>query len=327
MTPSPAAPGRVVIVLNPMAAAGRAGRRTDALKRAADRVLEDWELRVTEARGHATHIAAEAAEAGADLVVAVGGDGTVHEVVGGLYDGARARGDADTGLGLLPFGTGSDFQRTLGLQADLESSLRVIAQRRIRRIDLAVAETTRDGSLVEEPFINVAGFGANGEVVRRANQMDKRWGGGLTFFRASLETAVAWKPVPLRLTWRLGPDDPDETWEGTVLSGFVANGAYCGGGMWVGRGGSIHDGRFDVTVLPPDSAIVQVIRSRRLYDGSLVNWPGARRFQASALTVEPAGHRTATIDLDGEAGGSLPARFRVLPGALRVCGQWSNDAG
>jgi len=315
--------GRTVIILNPRAGAGKAGRGIDRLREAAARVLGDFDLRVTEASGHATHLAAEAAEAGARLVVAVGGDGTVHEVVNGLFhpDGTR-RGEADTALGLLPFGTGSDLQKSLEIPSHLDAALAVVARGPERRLDVGHAHVQGDGADRREVFINVAGFGANGDVVRRVNRMDKRLGGTITFFRAALKTAVAWTPVPLRLTWRVEPHGPTEQWEGTVLSCFLANGAYCGGGMWVGRGGTMSDGRFDVTILPPDPVLTQVLRSRRLYDGTVADWPGARRVQACELTAEPVGHRTATIDLDGELGGDLPARFRVLPAALIVRGGW-----
>ena len=330
MTSPSDATGRTLVILNPRAGAGKAGRGIDKLRAMADRVLGDHDLRVTEASGHATHLAAEAAEAGARLVVAVGGDGTAHEVVNGLFhpDGTR-RGEADTALGLLPFGTGSDLQKSLEVPSDLARALAIVAGGTERRLDVGHAQVQGDRADRQEVFINVAGFGANGDVVRRANRMNKRLGGTITFFRAALQTALAWTPVPLRLTWRVHPDGPSEEWEGTVLSCFLANGAYCGGGMWVGRGGTMADGRFDVTILPPDSAVTQMVRSRRLYDGTVADWPGARRLQACELTAEPAGHRSAAIDLDGELGGSLPARFRVLPAALRVRGGWpqgSTDA-
>jgi diacylglycerol kinase (ATP) len=314
---------RVRIILNPKAGAGRAGRGVDRLKRAADAVLGDFSLVTTEAPGHATVLAREAVDAGMDLIVAVGGDGTCHEVVNGLFEGDVRRGDGHSAFGLLPFGTGSDLQRSLEVPADLDAALRILATGETRACDVGLAELQRNNAHHRELFINVAGFGANGEVVRRANQKSKRLGGKATFFLSALQTTFSFAPGPMRLRWRSRPDGPEEHWEGRALSCFVANGAYCGGGMWVGKGGSLDDGLLDITLLPPDAPLTQVLRSRRLYDGSVDRWPGARRMQVSELVAEPADDRRLYVDLDGEGGCALPARFSVLPGCLPIRGGWA----
>lgn len=318
MTPTPE---RFVVILNPRAASGRAGRGLDRLRRAADPVLGSWELKLTEAPGHAAHLAREAAQSGADVVVAAGGDGTIHEVVGGLFDGPSAVRE-DVTLGLLPFGTGSDFQKSLEVPKTLDHALEVLRGGETRACDVGLVEIGQGDAVRQQHFINVAGFGANGDVVRRANAMDKRLGGPIVFYRAALQTAFNWSPVPLSISWRRDPAGPLESFEGPLLACFVANAGFCGGGMWVGKGGRLDDGRFDVTLLPPDGALTLVARSWRLYDGSLERWPGAVRFQASELWAEPVTSKSASIDLDGESAGELPAKFSVLPKRLRVRGGW-----
>ena len=312
----------VVLVLNPRAGAGRALRQLDELKRVLDRVFSRWSLRVTEGPGHGTALAAEAAAAGAAVVVAAGGDGTCHEVAVGLH-GARAA----AAFALLPFGTGGDLQRSFRAPDDLLGALQLIADTPSRPMDLGLAQLTRPGGPPMghvEPFINVAGFGANGEVVRRANQSDKRLGGALTFFGAALQTALQYSPPELRL--RFGGPRGEAELQATLLSCFLANGAYCGGGMWVGKGGALDDGLLDLTALPPDPALTQVLRSRRLYDGELDRWPGARRGQVAWVEVSSVDNTPVYVDLDGECPGMLPARFSVLPGALSVRGRWRSGA-
>lgn len=310
-----------VVVLNPRAGAGRALRQLDALKRALDRVFARWSLRVTEGPGHAAVLAAEASAAGAAVVVAAGGDGTCHEVAVGLYGAAQSGGAA--AFGLLPFGTGGDLQRSFRAPDDVLEALLHIAHTPSRPMDLGIAALTRPGGPPMghvEPFINVAGFGANGEVVRRANQRDKRLGGALTFFGAALQTAIQYSPPTLRL--RFGGPRGEAELQAPLLSCFLANGAYCGGGMWVGKGGALDDGLLDLTALPPDPALRQVLRSRRLYDGELEGWPGARRGQVRWVEASAVGDEPVYVDLDGECPGALPARFSVAPGALSVRGRW-----
>jgi diacylglycerol kinase family enzyme len=317
----------VVVVLNPRAGAGRALRQLDELKRAMDRVFSRWSLRVTEGPGHAGGLAAEASAAGAAVVVAAGGDGTCHEVAVGLY-GAAGGGRPSADFALLPFGTGGDLQRSFRTPDDLMGALQLIADTPSRPMDLGLAAVTRPGGPPMghvEPFINVAGFGANGEVVRRANLSDKRLGGALTFFGAALQTALQYRPPTLRLRFG-GPRGTGEL-QTSLLSCFLANGAYCGGGMWVGKGGALDDGLLDLTALPPDPALTQVLRSRRLYDGELDSWPGARRGQVAWVEAEVVGDEPVYVDLDGESPGMLPARFSIAPGALTVRGRWRSARG
>jgi len=309
-------PPRTRIIVNPKAAAGQAGRDLDALKAAVARLLPHAELVQTRAAGHGRHLAREAARTGIEVLGAVGGDGTIHEVVDGLFEGSTPI-SPNLVLGVIPAGTGSDLRRSLELPEERSAALRVLANGRTREIDVVHTTIQTDTGRHEEHFVNVAGFGANGEVVRHANQMDKRLGGRLTFFRASLKTSVQYRPAEVALRWR-DASNREHTWQGRTASVFVANGHYCGGGMLVGGGGRMDDGLVDVTVLPPDSAATQIVQARRLYDGSLGDWPGARRFQARELEARPVSSAPIQLDLDGENPGRIPVIFRVLPRALRI---------
>jgi diacylglycerol kinase (ATP) len=312
------------LIVNPKAGAGRAGRRLEALRRAVDGVLPGAEIRVTEAPGHARHLAMEAATDGVQLLAAVGGDGTVHETVDGLFDGDTARAP-DLVFGVVPIGTGSDFRKSLDIPNELDVALRILAKGETRPVDVGHVQLTTDSGTHTERFINVAGFGANGEVVRQANQMSKRMGGTVTFFRASLKATLSYSPAELAIRWT-GADDAEHTWQGRAFSVFVGNGAYCGGGMYVGKGGTMDDGLFDVTILPPSGVATQVVQARRLYDGSLTAWPGARSFRAKQVEVRAVSTHPVYLDLDGENPGRVPAMFRVLPRALRIRGRWGTGA-
>ncbi len=310
---------KICLVVNPRAGAGRAGRELDTLKRAVDRAFSQWDVRVTEAPGHATILAQDARSEGYDIVAAVGGDGTCHEVVNGLVKDGKPC-SPRTIFTVIPFGTGSDLQKTLKIPRMVQEALWIAATGITLPSDVGWVQLERDGQDSEEAFINVAGFGANGEVVRVANSMDKKWGGRWTFLKASLQTTLQYRPPEVRLEWK-GPDG-DGNFEGAMMSCFIANGAYCGGGMNVGKGGSMQDGLFDMTHLPPSSVGKQLVHARRLYDGSLRRWPDAQRRQVEELVAIPLTHEPVYIDLDGELAGQLPARFRVLRKGLHIRGAW-----
>ncbi len=313
---------KACFILNPRAGGGRAARRVDELKRELDKVFSDWQVRTTEGPRHASHLARAAAEEGFGLIAAVGGDGTCHEVVNGLRpEGGPGR--SDVVFTVIPLGTGSDLQKSLEVPSALDEALRAAAWGPTLASDYGkVRYLADDGSVRNEAWINVAGFGANGEVVRAANKSSKRFGGTVTFFGASLKTTFSYTPPQMRLRWAGMEEGSVGEWSGPLLSCFVGNGAFCGGGMKIGQPGSLQDGALDITVLPPDPVLTQIIRSRRLYDGSLDRWPGVRQTRVRWLEAEPVESRECPIDLDGESPGILPARFELVPGGLAIRGAW-----
>ena len=309
----------ICLIVNPMAGAGRAGRKLDELKRYADKAFSQWTIKLTEAPGHGRALAKEAREEDFDIVAAVGGDGTCHEVVNGLVHNGKPC-PPRIKFTVIPFGTGSDLQKTIKMPRSAQEALWVASTGITLPSDLGWVELQNNNETISKAFINVAGFGANGEVVRLANSMDKKWGGKLTFLRASLQAGMNYEVPKVRLHWS-GPSGENQ-FEGSIMSCFLANGAYCGGGMHVGKGGTMQDGLFDMTRLPPTSMGSQIIQARRLYDGSLEKWTDAERHQIDRLEALPLTHEPVYIDLDGELAGQLPATFRVLHRALHIRGGW-----
>lgn len=319
------------LVVNPRAGAGRAGARLDDLKRAADRAFAQWQVRLTEGPGHASLIAAEAVDQGFGIVAAVGGDGTCHEVVQGMVVDRKARSNR-CAFTTIPFGTGSDLMKTLEIPRSLSEALWVVATGITLPTDVGRVTWGEAGSEAgsevdgarQEYFINVAGFGANGEVVRRANRMDKRLGGRATFLLATVRATREYQGGRLALEW-LDEDERPHQWEGEALACFVGNGAFCGGGMWVGRGGTMQDGLLDVTVLPPGPLHRRLGEARHLFDGQLERVRGAVRFQARSLSARSADGSEFPVDLDGEERSGLPVHVELLPAALQVRGGWISN--
>ncbi len=303
---------RLVVIANPRAAGGRVHARRDAIMRAVDRAFAHARIVWTEGPGHATEIARTEAP-GCDIVAALGGDGTCSEVVNGLVDAAGTVTNPKVVFTVLPLGTGGDLVRTLQIPATLSGALWVASTGMTLPLDLG-AITLADGT--RRVFVNVLGVGANAEVCARANRSSKRLGGVFTFLPAVLSTALSYRPRPLRWTAE-GPEGRRELSLDT-LGAFVANGSYCGAGLYVGRDGSMADGYFDVTIVPTVSAAQVPRMLPRLYDGSLGDAPGVVRFRASTLTVEG--------DVDTEADGELlppgPVTVRVLPRILQVRAGW-----
>jgi diacylglycerol kinase (ATP) len=301
---------RYALIANPRSAGGRTGARLGELRHAA-RVLGDFELLLTEGPGHATDLARQAVDNGFDRVVAIGGDGTLSEVVNGLFDGKRLRREG-VGFGILNAGTGGDFIKTVGTPSDPEEAFRAMAAAPLRPVDLMhLSFVGHDGATVERIGVNVVGFGLNGEVVDIANRSSKRWGGRATFLTATIQSVRTYKPAPVRITWE-DSDGGEGSWDGELSAAFVANGQFCGGGMWVGRGTALDDGWVDLTIIPPLSVARMILGAPRLVTGALERVKGVSRNRVTRLSAftEPANH--IRIDVDGEQPGFLPLSVTVL---------------
>jgi diacylglycerol kinase family enzyme len=268
-------------------------------------------IRWTEQQGDAERIAREAASE-ADIVAALGGDGTCNEVVNGLM-GPEGPINPRVVFATLPFGTGGDLVRTLEIPRSLPDALWVAATGTTLHVDVGrVAWQSGESRW----FINVAGAGANAEVCERVNRSGKRWGGTLTFLGAILSTVREFQPQ--EVTWRWSGSAGDGECRMATLAAFVANAHYCGAGLWVGRGGSMADGEFDVTLLPPLAFTQALLALPHTRSGRLEAIPGAVRFRAGSIDLVGA----LPIETDGEPRGPGPASFSIRPHALQVRGAW-----
>jgi YegS/Rv2252/BmrU family lipid kinase len=303
------------LIVNPASAAGRTGRHFDAIARAVRGEVGDFDLSFTQRRGDGAQLARDAASAGAGLVVAVGGDGTASEVVDGLLSLAGSAGARPhPAFGFIPRGTGGDLRRTLGVPDDVAGAAGLLSKGTERRVDLGHIEFTgTDGRPRSRHFANVASFGVSGRVVQEAERFRKVLGGKLTFMAAGARALVGWRDQAVR--WRVdgGPWQEDR-----VTALCVCNGRYFGGGMMVAPEARLDDGLFDVTIWRGIGLTDFALRKSMLYEGTHVRLPNTRTLRATVLEAEPAGDKPVLLDVDGEQPGMLPARFTVLPGALRA---------
>jgi YegS/Rv2252/BmrU family lipid kinase len=304
------------LVVNPRSANGATARHFDGIAHAVRGAVGDVAHGFTERPMHAVDLTREALRAGHDLIIAVGGDGTVNEVVNGFFHPARP-GEAPTpirpgaALALLPRGTGGDFRRTLGLDGDMGRCAGRLKGDRVA-VDVGrVDYTAHDGSPASRYFINVGEVGVGARVVDIANRSSKRLGGKATFMLASLRALAGWRDLRIRASFDGGPAE-----DLSVTTLAIANGKFFGGGMMVAPEARLDDGQFHVTVWSGFGLSDFVLRSASMYDGSHVKLKGTRTLTARTVRAEPAGPEEVGIEVDGERLGRLPATFTVLPGAL-----------
>jgi YegS/Rv2252/BmrU family lipid kinase len=294
----------VVAIVNPAAGGGRAPRRWRTVESLLSRAGIRPKTFETEKSGDAAAAAQRAAAAGVDTILAVGGDGTVHEIVNGLADGDALR--PNIRLGIVPAGTGMDFARNLRLprRPDLVAA-RIVAGRE-RRVDIGVAQSTE-----RRMFVNFAETGLGAAVVAREARMSDLWPGRVSFFIAAMGASLREDNATASVAV-----DGKTVYDGPLVSVVIANGIYFGGGMRIAPHAAIDDGHLDVLVLGDFARAELVSQAWKLYPGSHLRHPKVLWLTGSIVTVEP--RSPMRLDLDGELYGEGPYTFCVLQKTLRV---------
>jgi diacylglycerol kinase (ATP) len=252
-----------------------------------------------------TELAREAADGGAALIVAVGGDGTVNEVANALA------GRAGVELAVIPRGTGWDFVRTYGIPRKLDGAIRVARDGAAREIDLGRARyRSWHGGESESYFANVASAGMSGAIAKRVNETSKALGGKISYAWATFAVFARWRNSEIAVT--VG----DETRRARMHDVVVANGRYFGGGMMICPEAEPDDGLFDVLLIGDLTKRDLLLTLPKTYRGKHLPHPKAELLRGHTVEIEAP--RPLPVELDGEQPGTTPARFEIVPRALRL---------
>ncbi|MBK6684244.1 MAG: diacylglycerol kinase family lipid kinase [Deltaproteobacteria bacterium] len=306
------------VIVNPKSANGATGRRWPELRAALDRVLSRWDHQFTLGPDDATRLARQAVKDGYEMIVCVGGDGTMNEVVTGLFEeGPLGIEDRLIRPGIVLAavrqGTGGDFARYLGQSGRLPEAVQHLAGDRTRTADLGLVElTTPEGGRRRRAFLNIASFGLSGVVDQKVNRSTKALGGGASFALGLGRALLSYRPAPVRIRV-----DGELFHEGPMVTCAVANGQYFGGGMRFAPMAEVDDGRFEI-VAQLRSGPKEILNVRDLYSGKIVEWDSARHRSGTVVEAEPLGDQPVLLDVDGEQPGQLPAKFTLLPQAVRL---------
>ena len=308
-----------LVIANPVAGRGLGEKRTEEARLLLDAAGLDYELKETDAPGHGHEIARAAAEA-YETVVALGGDGTIQEVAGGLVHARMDVGPAPhpqpfARLGILPAGTGNDLIKALELSTDFENAVKVLLHGQTRDMDIGrlryrIAE---DPVVRERIFTNNVGLGFEGQVGTEALNLKLPLRGTAPYGTALLRVLGRLRNPRMKI--RLG--------EGSQLAGptllvSIGNGHTCGGGFRLTPDADLFDGYFNLCVISEKSPM-QVLRFvPRAMKGTHGSLPGVSFFRDQGIEVESEDsfHGHADGELLGEH--IVWARVEILPGYLPV---------
>jgi YegS/Rv2252/BmrU family lipid kinase len=302
---------KIAFIVNPHAGNGSTGSNWSYIEAVARDRLGHFETYMTQKPGDAVMFAEDAVAKDAGLLVCVGGDGTLNEVINGIMMHEESIRSTVT-LGFVPNGTGCDFVRTLPIPLNIEHAIDAIAGGIARAIDLGkLSFHDHHGHECGRYFHNITSFGLGGDVAQRVNRTTKAFGPFISFMWATLISIFLYGKKQIRIRIDNGFEH-----EFTVWNVAVANGRYHGGGMWVAPDASVYDGLLNVTVIGDLTLPEVFLNLPNLYNGRIYDID-----KVVALTgkkIEAVSDQPALLDVDGEQPGMMPIVIHVVPGALKI---------
>ncbi|MEW6127610.1 MAG: diacylglycerol kinase family protein [Acidobacteriota bacterium] len=306
-----------LFIINPIASRGTTLSKWQSLKPRFINAGITFEEYLTSDSGEASRITRQALANGFSKIIAVGGDGTLNEIINGYLHDSGSPINPQASIGLLPCGTGSDFRRSVGL-LNSRDAVNIILRSNTRLIDaMRVAYQDRQGKTVSRFAINIVSFGLGGEVVSLVNGWRNKlpaWvGGKLRFIAGAIGVLGQYRLKPVKVIFENGEQMPIDS---NLI--IVANGRFAGSGMMFAPQAKLDDGLLDVILTNCASRWDVVKELPRIFHGGYLKNPRVSDYQTAAVTIRC--NEKLAIDIDGEAAGFAPAQISVLPSIIKfIC--------
>ena len=278
---------KIVFIVNPISGTTDKRHIIDLIPKYLDRERFDWTTRMTEHKGHAAQFVGEAVEDGADVVVAVGGDGTVNEV-------SRSLIHTDTALGIIPCGSGNGLARHLYIPMSPDGALQVLSECHIEALDY--------GMIDQEPFFCTCGVGFDAFISDRFAKAGRR--GLLTYIENTLKEGLNYKPD----TYEITIDGERQTYKAFLIA--CANASQYGNNVYIAPHASMSDGLMDVTLMEPFTVLEAPQIALQLFNKTITTNSRIRSFQCKHVRIRRSAPGVIHFDGDPkEAGEELDVRL------------------
>ena len=264
----------------------------------------------TDRRLHASIIARNKIKEGYSKIIVVGGDGTMNEVINGLFSQKRIH-TTEVMLGMISVGTGNDWARTFNIPADYEGAVRTIKEQKTFIQDAGLVTYLKNGKTWNRYFINIAGMGFGARVVERSNKMkDKGKSGPFLYFYNIFLSLLGYKSKKASI------EIDGITYLRKVFSLNVGIGKYNGGGMIQVPHAIADDGLYSITLIKKIGKLNVLANVKRLYNGSIVTHSKVETYMAKKIQID--GSTSLHLETDGETLGHVPVSFQIIPKSVRI---------
>jgi YegS/Rv2252/BmrU family lipid kinase len=304
---------KTLFIVNPAAAQGALGEAWASLAKGLKGTIRNFDFGFTRAAGDATSMTQEALQKGYELIVAVGGDGTLNECLNGFFKKGLPI-NKKACLGILPFGRGSDTARGLGIARAPEKAMRHLSGDKYEKLDVGcVTYTNQKGNPEKKYFINIANVGLVPHVVNWSHKSPHIFGSMGAYVYGALRGALEFKTQSVSIK-----ADDHEKLTVKLMNLVVANGIYFGAGMKIAPRAKFDDGLLDILVIKEMPLLKFLRHLPDLYTGNHIKLKNIGTLKTRKINITPTNPRQKLqVEVDGDAVGYLPATFEVLPQVLR----------
>jgi len=300
-----------MVIVNPKAGSGKGLSDWPVISNQMNRNGIDFSCVFTEHKYHGVELAVKAIDDGYRKIVAIGGDGTINEIVNGLFIQQKVK-PRDVSLAVIPAGTGNDWLRMFGIPDTYSKAVQSIVNHRTILQDVGLITFYETRIKHQRYMANVAGMGFDAMVNRLFNRLkdEGRFSQNM-YLRGTLKTLLSYHAKQFTVTV-----DDELLYTGNVFSAAVGIGKYNGGGMNQMPNAVVDDGLFDVTVVKKLSALKVLYHFRKLYNGKIYRISKVVARQGKRVTIDTTPE--SPIEIDGEAMGYSPFTFELLPKSIKV---------
>lgn len=306
---------KTFVIVNPASSGGATRKHWSVMREKLSLALPEFDWAYTESRGHAPLLTKKALMAGYDRIIAVGGDGTVNEVINGFFQGDNLI-FPEAVLGVLDAGTGGDFRRNIGLGDSIDEQISAIKKGYTKPLTLGLAHFNgEDGQAQSRYFAVICSFGISGNINHYVNKAPllKRYGSGAAFTYVALKCLFSYSNVPVSIAL-----DDAALYQGPLLVGAACNGPWTGGGMMMAPKAESFSPELDFVMAGDLNLYERLMVFPRIYNGSHIKRPKVEYQKGNKLVVTPQAGAEVIVDMDGDIVGHLPLEIESRPAAIRV---------
>ncbi|MFT3753434.1 MAG: diacylglycerol kinase family lipid kinase [Paludibacter sp.] len=304
-------PQHWAIIINPKSGKKKFRQQRKYLFLALKHADIQFDYRITKFAGHAIKIARYFAEKGYKNFLILGGDGTMSEVINGIFS-ADIEDTNSLKFALIPRGTGNDWARFWGLTADYKESIRVFLKRKVQAIDIGKVEYDMEGTKESHFFINSVGLGLDAAVVNLTHRLKEIFGSHSFMYTVALLGAVfTYKAHKVRIF------SDEKTIQNSMFTMNIANGCYSGGGMKQNPNALPNDGLLDVMMAKKPTFVDIITALAKIFNGKLLEHRAIESFRTKNLLIQC--DKNALMEADGIiVNGASPFRISVIPNAIQM---------
>ncbi len=299
-----------IVIVNRAAGGGKAGKDWPLISKLLESHGFSFHVDQTDRRLHAAIIARNRIEEGYNRIIVVGGDGTMNEVINGVFAQKRVP-TTEVMLGMITVGTGNDWGRMFNIPADYEAAIETIKQQKTFIQDAGLVTYRRSNKVWNRYFINIAGMGFGAKVVEKTNRLKDKGKSGPTLYLVNLFTSLlGYRSIKANI------DIDGLSIDRKVFSLNVGIGKYNGGGMMQVPDAIADDGLYSVTLIKKIGKLNVIANIKKLYNGKITEHRKVETYTGKSISIDS--RKILKIETDGETLGHSPLEFRIIPKSVRV---------